>query len=1041
MQKAFVLCDPNIVKIGGHYLEYAKMVFEKAEKRGYRLALAVNEQCQVEPQEGWTILPVFEYGFWGRHLGTDVDPAFTEADRRFLRLYYSRYGLLWSAAGMLGEVQHFNRGYPPSADTVRRLGEMRELRSLTELFLQSKKARDGAGDRAPEDWTPEDRERSYAVFRHALRAAFAALKDKTSDERARLAASARSTSADAARDVAALEDLTGMARRAESFARAMRRVLDTVRPGPDSMILYPTINYFELRGLKTVLDDVPEAGVASHHVILRRNVYNGYCGSFDEQEWLVHPMRTALALLNDIAPDVRLRFYTDTEPLTHQYNLFGTAKFTTGPVPVDMVDRARRKPPAQGCEGLPTLLLADVGEIEEARGFLEQLEAGTRTDDRLEVKLVVRGASPLGAYLAAGLQAPRSFGPVEFILPEDVDGLRAEKFGLLAFATWYQNYTRLAQEGMEQGRPLAVSPSSWLAGTMCEEAASFHDVALERAVTLEILHGASLPWMEYDYATCKLLPIGTADRLGVRSGAAATVELAIPAGADSVRMLFRQVDSGSLPGAVHLIAFFRSEANPGVSIGRHDLILNSRGGIASVVFPVPAGCSRFSLALCNFTTDVPLQVEPLQAFWLKAGGQIPALPGGLLLPRLQGDFVNSWLTPLRNLRALYQAYGASGAAWMDPVALRRRVLPGQRPMMVSYLGDAREEKGFHRLPNLVTSLGKDVAGQDIVLKSQVYYTSAYPEASCLKAAAILRTAPRDRVTLIERPLDSCDYAREILKSDAILIPYRHHDYIARSSGIFSEALAGGIPVVIPSATWMSAELDAITCEHHHRMIHKSRLIDAGPIDLHSFVGGQVHPLQRRRPVGNVPISRGSITFLHMPVPDEVDYLWMTYRPDPVRPRAFTRFDISFQDASQGGKEIRKVKRVSGGGIAKFLSVLTRIPKRAQGVWIGMYNANGFECYDLQNFSMKFVSATGQRIPEFVGGIAYFTGDDDAEMESNIAEAVLQLRREYDLYAASAAAIQPEWAERHTPSRLVELMEKPFTADEQVYRTRFHGADW
>ncbi len=1047
MPRFFVLCDPNIVKTGGHYLEYAKMVIEAAQAQGYQPVLAVNENCRIDPPEGWMILPVFEYGFWGRHLGggAAADQRMTTADQRFLRLKYSRNGLLWNAAGDLGEVQHFNREYPPSKGTIERLRSLHELKALTDLFLQSENERTGGGDRAPEDWTPEDRERFYAALRDAIRSALATLKGKKADERALLAATTRSalTSADTKRDSGALQDLTSMSGRAASFARAMNRVLETVRPGPDSLILYPTINYFELRGLKEVLDGNPLAHAPSHHVILRRNAYNGYSGSFDEQEWQVHPVRTALALLNDVGEDTRLRFYTDTEPLTHQYNLFNTARFVTGPVPVDMVERVRPAPPRYDDQARPALLLVDATGLQETRTFLEQLEFATRDGaERFAVKVVVRDGTPLGTYLAAGLAGPRGFGDVEFILPEDVDGIASARYDAVAFGSWHESYGRLAMEALEQGRSLAVPPSSWIAQAMCREASAFHDDALKGAGLVANLDRTSLPWMHYDYATGAQHPVTGREWVAVKPGAATTVELDVPPGADTVRLLFRQFGPDAWRMPINLIAFFRRQDDLSSGVGRHDLALTGIGnGVASVVLPVPPNCARLALALCNFHFDAPIQIQVMGGLWATRNRHVPALPGGLMMPDLRGDFVNSWLTPLRTLLAARRSYGESGAGWMDPVALRRRVPPGLRPMVVSYLGDAREEKGFHRLPALVRRLAADPVCRDVIVKSQVYYTADYPEASCLSAAAILRTAPRDRVSLIERPLDSREYAREIMKSDAVLVSYRQHDYIARSSGIFTEALAGGIPVVIPSGTWMSAETDSFAYEQHCTLIGADRIVRIERPELNSFVGGSVWPIQRSLPAGTVPVTRGSITFVHVPVPDEVEYLWITYCPDPNRPRAFTRFDISFQDSFHGGQEIAKVKRVLGGGIATILSLVARVPKRANGVWIGMYNANGFEPYDLQNFALNFVRGNGPRVPEFAGGVTYFTGDDDAELDRNLAEAVHLLRRDYDLYAASAAAIQPEWAARHTPSRLVAMMEKPFTDAERAQRARFHGADW
>ncbi|MGU3387960.1 hypothetical protein ACLBYG_25920 [Methylobacterium sp. D53M] len=1045
MANRLVLCDPNIVRDGGHYLEYARMVLNAAARRGFQPILAVNEACRADIPEGWDVLPVFQYGFWGRKLRGEESsaPTFTEDDRSYLRLKYSSLGLLWAAAGDLGEFQHYNRSYPPTGRALDRIKSLSEIRPLVDLYLREDLARRNSTT-PPEDWSAEERAQSYTALREAIRAALTSLKGKAPLERALASAAARNAilSDRQARDVGALQDLTDMAHKAAAFDQALCRVMESVRPTENDLFLYPTINYFELRGLKSVLDREPGAAAPSHHVILRRNVYSGYPGNFDSQEWDIHASRTALALLGDARRRTRIRFYTDTPALTHQYNLLGSTDFLTGPVPVDMVGRTRSgDAPSEDGDRRPTLIIYEAHDVQQARLFLEQLRAAAQDlSVPVVVNVVIRGEQCLYEFEVLGLDDHHGAVEVQFILPDQVDRIDADRFSTIVFGTWRDNYVRLALQAGERGRPVVVTANSWLARIRTRDARNFHDQALSDARTLSRAALPAASWNRYDFATGVSAAVAASDRLVVEDGAATTVDLAVATGADTVRLVMRRSPGVNSEGPLHLIAFFPSGEASGHSEGRHDLALvGGEDEDLSVVLPVPAGAARLSLSLCNFSQPAAIEIRAAEAVWLKAGRTVPALPGGLILPELVGDFRNSWITPLRNIEAAYASYARSAAEHLEPLELRKRILPPDRPLVLAYLGDAREEKGFHHLPDLMRATEADRTAPALILKSQVYYTSDYPEPACLTAAARLRSASRDRVTLIEGPLNSRDYARELLKSDAILIPYRRADYIARSSGIFSEALAGGIPVIVPTGTWMSAECDALTYGQHETLIARTDRTAMAQPAFHRLIGNQTAPMSA--PSGRVPISRGALACAHFEIPDESDYIWITYRPDPSFRHVFTQFDISYQDNFENGHEIAMVKRVLGGSTASTFSLLARVPRAARAIWFGIYNAFGFEHYELRDFTITFVRRGGRPLPETAGGVVYFSSDDEAASRNELAAAVLRLKRDYGTYAASAEAIQPIWAQRHDPQRLIELLELPFPATEPSDHARFTGADW
>ena len=136
-------------------------------------------------------------------------------------------------------------------------------------------------------------------------------------------------------------------------------------------------------------------------------------------------------------------------------------------------------------------------------------------------------------------------------------------------------------------------------------------------------------------------------------------------------------------------------------------------------------------------------------------------------------------------------------------------IDGQGPRRITYLGDARREKGYHLLPAIVWELKTDyleTGKARFVVQSNPNPREG--EAETAIARAELRRFPSSLVTLYDEPLSSDGYQDLLHNSDITLLPYDRNDYSARSSGILVESLAAGIPVVVPAGTWLSRQLPA-----------------------------------------------------------------------------------------------------------------------------------------------------------------------------------------------------------------------------------------
>ena len=130
----------------------------------------------------------------------------------------------------------------------------------------------------------------------------------------------------------------------------------------------------------------------------------------------------------------------------------------------------------------------------------------------------------------------------------------------------------------------------------------------------------------------------------------------------------------------------------------------------------------------------------------------------------------------------------------------RRVIPlrsraGAQPVLVAILGHQRSAKGYDRLPEIAEQLL--LARPDIRLLLQNVAPIGPPETQQkLRDLA----ANYDQLTLDEEPAGRTGWPQLLERTDLILCPHRPQFYVAGFSTVAAEALANGIPLVVPAAT-------------------------------------------------------------------------------------------------------------------------------------------------------------------------------------------------------------------------------------------------
>jgi len=141
--------------------------------------------------------------------------------------------------------------------------------------------------------------------------------------------------------------------------------------------------------------------------------------------------------------------------------------------------------------------------------------------------------------------------------------------------------------------------------------------------------------------------------------------------------------------------------------------------------------------------------------------------------------------------------------WMPPATL----LPAPRNDQIrfGFLGHSRRERGFHLLPEAA----KLVRTRGVRFELVVQINHNHFEPSTIKADKKLRSQPS--VSTIIGPIEREDYHRVLQSCDVILLPYDPTMYRARGSGLFSEAILYGKPLVVTAGTAMEKAANRGEC--------------------------------------------------------------------------------------------------------------------------------------------------------------------------------------------------------------------------------------
>jgi len=294
-------------------------------------------------------------------------------------------------------------------------------------------------------------------------------------------------------------------------------------------------------------------------------------------------------------------------------------------------------------------------------------------------------------------------------------------------------------------------------------------------------------------------------------------------------------------------------------------------------------------------------------------------------------------------------------------------------VVVGFVGDARAEKNFHLLPQIVNALLSDSSGGcNFALNAQVYHPNPESDIRMLLAMEQIGKLPADRADRKGGALGSEEYLEIVGRSDIIYNVYARHNYISRSSGIFVEALASKKPVITISGTWMSGLFGEWSQSYHDdKLAGGQRLREQTLVNSSdwSFLGDYPCPKGDYSRLTLLPRMSAVHTDAIPPEANHLRFEVCTGSPNPDAP-------LCVIIAWQGSDRITftEIQRQLNRATAGAVSLVLPVPAGARNLWLGLSLSHHLQQCPIEWAKISW-HVTDYPVAEMPGGIAIPDGDD------------------------------------------------------------------
>jgi hypothetical protein len=340
------------------------------------------------------------------------------------------------------------------------------------------------------------------------------------------------------------------------------------------------------------------------------------------------------------------------------------------------------------------------------------------------------------------------------------------------------------------------------------------------------------------------------------------------------------------------------------------------------------------------------------------------------------------------------------------------VARSEGPLNLTYLGDARKEKGYPYLAGLVGDLHRDyVMSGKVRFVVQSNYNIRGGEPDAIVARSLLQSYPSSEVEVLPAPLPSEEYRRRLLDADVLLLPYSRDEYYARSSGVVIEALAAGIPVVVSAGSWLARQIAQPVCQY--RIKAGTALDRVAPARIGEIWTGEGSAASRgRRSPDTLTFgSESAKVYSWLTVPPGADFLVLRFRFGAQAGQGVLCYADQVGDSRRSmGLTAEILVPDYGNREAAFL---VRVFPGARRMWVALRNAFSDELMTVSLVSLEFRSSGSAEIPLAAVGCTF-------SFPGQFREAVAEIVRHYSHYRETAMANASNVNDFHNAARVVEL---------------------
>lgn len=486
MSTKFAVIDQSVKGEGGHHLEYALRALEAAAEEGFEPVLGAGQKFEGGRGLPFSSFAIFRHSFWENlHRQSRLAKIllayglFRHRQRERARLKKARkkYLKFYSRTGL-------DRQRALDAPSIRH--EVIEI-FASDLSALPSKRRDLAFYRYAESCRVKlIHARSWAVglyrrLPHALRyPVFVARKIfgklfRFGGRQLRRLAKVLVLLLAAPFGIAVYPFVRGKSHRA-AFRDDLQAFVRRAGLQAGDIAFIPTLGETEMLGFADLCESNPHARKISWRLLFRRDLYSGRSVQHGSQndEISVRRFRLALEETKHKTKGVDLRFYTDTDLLTEQYNTPRIFKFDTLPIPVgaNFIPATRdlsKRPLTAGYlgdardeKGYPLLAdaLNNIYDSHIATGAVRlmaqsnyNLESGE--PGSIAAKLALMALPPQARELPEGPLGSKEYAALFnkadiLLIPYDAEAYASRSSGVFA-------------EALAAGRPTLVTRGSWMA--------------------------------------------------------------------------------------------------------------------------------------------------------------------------------------------------------------------------------------------------------------------------------------------------------------------------------------------------------------------------------------------------------------------------------------------------------------------------------------------------------------------------------------------------------------------------------------------------